>query len=118
MVYPPGVEEHVLGEHGHIVEDGITTMYLGTSHPKHTYVYTPAGLPDIAEGRRLQVLHQFVSDARCPFGAGKLCLLLEAGYMAVFTGTPAGIAWLRQPLPPVETNIVPPPRRSRHRARA
>jgi hypothetical protein len=85
--------EFELDGHGAINENGVTTMFLGGQ-----YVRAPLGIPGIAPGTKLKVLSQFVSDAACPYGEGKLCLRVEGGLLAVFTCTDKGIAWLRGPI--------------------
>ena len=89
-------QEFELDGFGDINENGVTMMILGPQ-PKHEYVRAPVGIPGVKSGTKLKVTSQFVIDAACPFGAGELCLCVEGGLLAVFTGTSKGIAWLRGP---------------------
>ena len=91
------IQEFELDGFGHINENGVTTMFLG-AHPKHEFVRAPQGIPGVKCGTKLKVLSQFISDGACPFGAGKLCLRVESGLLAVFTGTSKGVARLRGPM--------------------
>ena len=79
---------------GHHEEDGVTTMFLGKPMTC-VYVRAPAGLPGVTEGKRMRVKHTFKSDAACPFGANRICLSIEGGFVAVLTGSDKGVAWLK-----------------------
>lgn len=59
------------------------------------FVRAPAGLPGVRKGTKLNVVRSFVSGDGCPWGAGKRCLVLEKGFMAVMTGSQKGVAWLK-----------------------
>lgn len=98
-------EELDLDAWGAFTENGVTTMLFGLPY-KHEYVRAPPGIPDLEPGAKLKVLERFISDHRCPYGAGNLCLRVEAGLVAVFTCSSRGIAWLRHEMPPIVENVV------------
>ena len=75
-----------------LMEDGIYT--IDTRNKKFHYVRVPAGLPGIKAGTKLNVLKTIITDEHCPLGSGLLCLDIEWGIKAVFTGSKV-IAWLR-----------------------
>ena len=91
-----------LDSHGCILEDGIYT-YVGNNLDVH-YLLAPGGIPGIRAGTKLDVVNQFMSDGRCPFGAGLMCVRLKISgstrgsptLVAVFTKRRNGIAWMLQ----------------------
>lgn len=56
----------------------------------------PHALPDVEPGTKLDVLHRFVTDDKCPLGAGKLACVLHRNYVIVFAGA-KGVAWIKAP---------------------
>ena len=86
------VEDVTMDGHGVMIDDGM--FIVDTRKQKFHYVRAPAGLPGIKKGTKLKVLRTFMSDERCPLGTGLVCLEIEWGIKAVFTGS-KGIAWLR-----------------------
>jgi len=72
----------------------VTTMFLGKPM-SCVYVRAPPGLPGVKAGKRMRVIQTFKSDGRCPFGANKLCVSLEGGFVAVLTQSAKGVAWMK-----------------------
>ena len=86
------VEDVTMDGHGVLIDEGM--FIVDTRKQQFHYVRAPAGLPGIKKGTKLKVLRTFLTDERCPLGTGLICLEIEWGIKAVFTGA-KGIAWLR-----------------------
>lgn len=56
----------------------------------------PYALPDVPPGTQLNVRQRFVTDDKCPLGAGKLACVLDGHYVIVFSGS-RGVAWIKVP---------------------
>jgi hypothetical protein len=76
------------------VDVGVCTLMMGKGcDGSIRYVKTPEEMSGIAAGTKLSVLYESVTGAACPLGAGKRCLHLERGVLAVLCGGKMGIAW-------------------------
>lgn len=70
------------------------------------FVMAPDNLPDVKPNTKMNVIYEFTTDSKCPFGAGLKAIQLQYNYLIVFTNTEDGIAWLKSPSTSKKTHIA------------
>lgn len=63
---------------------------------KMKYVLAPDNLPDVKFKTKMNVIYEFVTDKKCPFGEGLKAAELDHKYIIIFTKTDKGVVWLKR----------------------
>ena len=79
---------------GKILEKMVTTSNFNTIPlDKIKYINCPQKIKKDTKKKKLKVLKMFMSDKSCPYGADKICFVLEHNYICIKVNN--GFNWLK-----------------------